>query len=584
MDNVRRIPHQQADHDGLNRRVPYDPDAENLVAGVIMHNADAFNACAQIMKRDDLYLRHTQLIWDVVAGMVAEGKQLHPVLVKNEIQRLDRLGEVNGGLLIDRLGCDVISGLMAPSFAEEIHNKARLRRHLEHATAIEAAILTGAADPDELDKLATRHAEAQAAPEGASARLTDSLLNWAEFFATDYGSVELLLGGLLAPGQQIAVVGEGKAGKSLFVQEWLWRMASGLPFLGDRAHDPVSVLYVDAENGQKEIQQRLVSYGAGPGRMGLFSYASFPPIRPLDTAAGGQDLLALVRECEAQVVCLDTVSRFISGPENDADTWLALYRHTLLPLKSADIASVRIDHMGKDGERGARGSSAKTQDVDHVWELRSQGGGSLTLKRTHTRTGIGPDSFAIVRHARRNGDDYAPGGTRHVLMTWDTEDAPAAPGTDADIMARLKAHGVPMDAGNRVVRDALAELKIPAGSGRIAEIVRARKASIARSSEAFPDPVPDPVPGNVSRNGSSNGKAPAQTFPGTVAETSGTPPVPPASHSKSGNGEGTPGTSTPNTPLCTVCNTPLHGYRLDRGYTTCLPCDPDTGSHPNTAA
>ncbi|CAM5718661.1 hypothetical protein SFUMM280S_04063 [Streptomyces fumanus] len=41
-----------------------------------------------------------------------------------------------------------------------------------------------------------------------------------------------------------------------------------------------------------------------------------------------------------------------------------------------------------------------------------------------------------------------------------------------------------------------------------------------------------------------------------------------------------PATGTPDEPLCTVCGDPLTGYRLHRGYTTHLACDPETGSHP----
>jgi hypothetical protein len=176
------------------------------------------------------------------------------------------------------------------------------------------------------------------------------------------------------------------------------------------------MLYVDAENGHQDIQERFVSYGAGPAAWACSPTPASRPSAPLDTAGGGADLLAMV-ERPAQLVCLDTVSRFISGPENDADTWLSLYRHTLLPLKRAGIASVRLDHIGKDGERGARGSSAKTQDVDHVWELRAQGGGALSLKRTHTRTGIGPEQFVLVRQARKDGDRYLGPADPPRLMT-----------------------------------------------------------------------------------------------------------------------------------------------------------------------
>ncbi|MEV5443509.1 AAA family ATPase [Streptomyces sp. NPDC052644] len=581
MENVRPFPHQ-ADHDGLTRRAPHDAEAENLVGGVIMHDASAYLECAKIITRDDIYQPQIRLIWDTVGGLIAEGTPLHPVRVRAEIEKAGRLREVDGGNLINHLGADYIPGSMAPHFAEQIAAKARLRRHFEHATAKQAAILTGAADPEVLDELDAKHREYETSRTSATGptHLTGALLDWDPFFSTDFGAVELMPGRLLAPGQQIAIVGDGKAGKSLFTQEWLWRMASGRPFLDDRAHDPIPLLYVDAENGHQDIQDRLLSYGAGPGHMGLMSYASFPPIRPLDTAGGGQDLMALVRECEARLVCLDTVSRFISGPENDSDTWLNLYRHTLLPLKRAGIASVRLDHTGKDADRGARGSSAKTQDVDHVWELRAQGGGDLLLRRTYTRTGIGPDAFHIVRQSRRDGDRYLPGHTRHVVAANDTA-GQIAPGSDEDIIRRLDAAGVPLDAGNRIVKAALAELQIPAGSDKVQRVVKARQARASqRSPERSPEAFQDTFPGNVPRNGSRDGKAAGQTFPGNAEGTPGTPPVPPSPPSRRGDGEGTAAPGTENNPVCTLCKTPLHGYRADRGYTTCLPCDPTTGTHP----
>jgi hypothetical protein len=105
----------------------------------------------------------------------------------------------------------------------------------------------------------------------------------------------------------------------------------------------------------------------------------------------------------------------IDGIENDADTWLALYRHLIVPLKAAGRATVRLDHFGKDTTRGSRGSSAKTQDVDHVWELTAAGGTYLQLTRTHTRTGHGEDAYTVHRLSERDERGWRPGATRHVL-------------------------------------------------------------------------------------------------------------------------------------------------------------------------
>ncbi|MGW4850190.1 AAA family ATPase [Streptomyces sp. NPDC004288] len=575
MENVRHFPHQQADRDGLTP-APHDAEAEALVLCAVMHSTDAYQACAELLDREDIYLPAHRLIWDTVAGLVAADTAPHPALVRAEIERAGRLHEVDGGQLIYRLGAESMPATSAPHFAQEVAERARERRYDEHANTLKAAIGRKASG-DELDAIVADFHQTEQLREATGhgpAHLVSTLLNWGTFFATDFGSIQLLPGRLMGPGQQITVVGDGKAGKSLFTQEWMWRMASGQSFLGDKPQDPVRVLYLDAENGQEQVQERFLSFGAGPRSMGELSYASFPPVRPLDTAGGGADLMSMVKATQAELVVIDTVSRFISGPENDADTWLNLYRHTLLPLKRDRISSVRLDHRGKDSERGARGSSAKTQDVDHVWELSALGGGALSLKRTHTRTGIGPDHFDLVRQARKDGDNWAHGGTRHILMTWETPEAAAVPGSDEEISARLDRAGVPLEAGNRVVKAALAELQIKAGSDKVSRIVKARQNRAAdvppgRSPEAFQETFP----GNVPRNGQRDGKDAGQTFPGNAEGTPGTPPVPPSPPSRRGDGEGTSGTDTPDAPSCTTCGEPLHGYRLDRGYTTCLEHD-----------
>ncbi|MEU5974378.1 DnaB-like helicase N-terminal domain-containing protein [Streptomyces sp. NPDC047315] len=582
MHNVRHMPHAQAaDNDGLSsNRAPHDAEAEALVIGAIMHSADAYNACAQIIDRGDIYLPAHRLIWDTVAGLVAANTPPHPVLVRAEIEKQGLLHKVDGGNLINQLGADYLPAANAPHFAEQIYETARARRYDEHANQLKAAVVRGAAG-DELNALVADFNQAEQLRESTGrgpAHLVAALLNWGTFFATDFGSVQLLPGRLMGPGQQITVVGDGKAGKSLFVQEWMWRMATGQTFLGDKPQPPVRILYLDAENGQEQVQERFLSFGAGPLSMGELRYASFPPIRPLDTAGGGADLLALVKATTAELVVIDTVSRFISGPENDADTWLGFYRHTLLPLKRDRVSSVRLDHFGKDKDRGGRGSSAKTQDVDHVWELSAQGGGALTLKRTHTRTGIGPDHFALQRQAARDGDNWAVGGTRHVLMVHEPATGPAAiPGTVEHVVNVLDRAGIPNDASNRTVRLALAELQVPAGNSKIADAVAIRKGrpetpGIDRSPEAFPDPLPDPVPGTRSRNTPGTEETAGQMVPGTPGEHPGTPPVPHVPPSKRGNGEGRPEQSKAQDPLCERCGDPLHGYRLDRGYTTCLQC------------
>lgn len=588
MHNVHRIPRDPAEEqDGFTRVPPQDLDAEQSVLGGMLLSRTAIEEVTRVLGSGaDFYRPVHETIYRAILDLHAKGEPADPITVSAALTKNGEIGRIGGAPYLHHLVQTVPSAANAEYYADIVRDLSVRRRVIETATRITQRGYDGSTDLAAL--LATTRTEIESVTEaadrsGQSTHLTSALLDWGPFFGTDFGQVQLLPGKLMAPGQQITIVGDGKAGKSLLVQEWLWRMATGQSFLGDRPQAPISVLYVDAENGHQDIQERFVSYGAGPGRMGLLSYASFPPIRPLDTAGGGQDLLAMVTECEAQLVCLDTVSRFISGPENDADTWLSLYRHTLLPLKRAGISSVRLDHMGKDGERGARGSSAKTQDVDHVWELRAQGGGDLLLRRTHTRTGIGPEVFHLVRHAQKDGDRYVPGQTRHVIAAYEHLEQNIE-GSVEWLILKLDGMGLPADAGNPRTISALATAGIRASKEKIAAAVRARKTRAENSDNlgsrnGFPQTFPEGVPGEPSP-GTSKGlqKPQVNHSPETPREPPETPPSPPSPPLKRGKGREPSDPGTTDTPHCTACHTPLHGYRLDRGYDTHLGCDPKYGS------
>lgn len=259
-------------------------------------------------------------------------------------------------------------------------------------------------------------------------------LDWEAGFQTDFSKVDWLPGRFLERGQQASLVGEGKAGKSLFALDWAFRMVAGRSFIGDTRHDPLRVLYLDRENSLRDVITRAQALGASPQDLSGLVYKQFPQFAgglDVPDAKAGRQLAKLAEGYRADVVILDTVSRFISGKENESDTWLQLYQSVHERLKALGIACVRLDHFGKDAERGSRGSSAKTQDVDSVWELTRVNQRdnvppatphlvevvtTLKLARTHTRSGLGEDTFTIVRRGvRERTGMWLNGRTRHEL-------------------------------------------------------------------------------------------------------------------------------------------------------------------------
>ena len=170
---------------------------------------------------------------------------------------------------------------------------------------------------------------------------------------------------LLPKGRMVALVGPAKSGKSLLALQCAAAIASGRPFLGKPTIQSI-VLYIDQENiPSRDVEPRLVKMGYQPGELvDHLIYSSFGKYGDLNTPKGANKLLEEIRKHKIQVVIIDTISRVVTGKENDNDTWNELHKHLERHLKDEGISLLRLDHTGKDTEKGPRGGSAKLGDVD----------------------------------------------------------------------------------------------------------------------------------------------------------------------------------------------------------------------------
>ncbi len=283
------------------------------------------------------------------------------------------------------------------------------------------------------------------------------VLDWSAFWASERERVDWLCEPLLLAGRATALFSPAKAGKSLLCLEVAAALATGRPVLGNPSREPLNVLYVDLENTEDDLRERLTALGYGPdSALDRLRYLSFPALPVLDSPLGGQHIAAVADHHDARLVIIDTVSRVISGEENSADTFRALYRHAIMPLKAAGRAVLRLDHAGKDLTAGQRGSSAKVDDVDAVWSLTARPGGAIELRCTHRRHNHGADQISLLRlsdplgHAVPGCTDVLTDDVRPVLELLDELDVPVEWGRD-------KARGRLTRAGKRVRNELLAE-------------------------------------------------------------------------------------------------------------------------------
>lgn len=318
-------------------------------------------------------------------------------------------------------------------------------------------------------------------------------LDFAELLTTEDDGEEWILEPLLPARRLVALYSAPKVGKSLLMLEVAVGIATGTPVLGVTP-EPLRVLYVDFENDPRgDIKRRLQAMGWTGREHGerlneRLCYLSYPSLAKLDTAQGGAELMAAIAEYDCQVVVIDTVSRAVAGEENDNDTWLNFYRHTGLALKQHGVACLRLDHSGKDAEKGMRGGSAKYGDVDAVWRLTAASETVLELDCTDHRMPVEETHLTLVResnpvlHHRVAGD-------RSIALN----------AKEKELDAALDRLGVPLSGSVRTARTALREAGLSFKNSVLERVVRARKMRLPQASpEVSPAPRGDASPEQVS--------------------------------------------------------------------------------------
>lgn len=259
--------------------------------------------------------------------------------------------------------------------------------------------------------------------------LVGMLVDWSTFWLKDATEAQWLAEPIFAQGRAHAIYAPGGTGKSLFSLWLAAALATGKQGLDDYPLQRRRVLYLDYEMTHEDLMERLSAMGYNEDcDLTWLHYALLPSLPPADAPEGGKAIARLAQLVDAELVILDTFSRAVTGDENDADTVRAFYRWTGLHLKAEGRAFARIDHAGKDIEKGQRGTSAKNDDVDVVWQMvKADGGFKLTAKKR--RMGWVPESLALLQHDSPNlhyriVDDVPPAGTDAVVRDLDALKVP----------------------------------------------------------------------------------------------------------------------------------------------------------------
>ena len=237
----------------------------------------------------------------------------------------------------------------------------------------------------------------------------DWLLLWA-----DETPERWFIPNLLCEGRGHGCPAPSGIGKSLLWQEVGAGLSAGRSVLGFPAQEPIRILYLDHENTPKgDIKPRLMAMGYTPTDLANFYYLSFPSIESLNTKLGGQSLCQLLDYFKPKLVFIDTFSRFVEGDENSSKVAQDFYEYAGRELKNRNIAYLRVDHVGKDVSKGARGSSAKVDDLDLIWVMsKTKEPNVFLLKNEKARVPVSSTellierTFSPLKHTVKSGIDW----------------------------------------------------------------------------------------------------------------------------------------------------------------------------------
>lgn len=301
-------------------------------------------------------------------------------------------------------------------------------------------------------------------------------LDLAQLLDPDRPPREYVVDPMIAAGSSVALVAPAGHRKSLVLLALALAVARGdEAFAGMTIPRARRVLYLDMENTEDDLRERLLSFGVSlHDQLANFLLVSLPSMEPLDTAKGGADFTEAVDAFGLEagdVVVLDSYQRITQAGENDSDTTRGYYRHTGVRLKARGLTVIRTDNTGKDVSRGARGSSGKRDDVDVEYLMESKGSYVDIMTGKARQRGVSNLTLRIS-----DEDSKTTFHSDHKLQ----------PESRAEECARILDEIVlPVEAGERAALSALREKGHEIPRNAVREAVRLRKNRAADARRAF---------------------------------------------------------------------------------------------------
>lgn len=180
--------------------------------------------------------------------------------------------------------------------------------------------------------------------------------------ATEPEPIDWLAAGVVARGYLSLLVGREKTGKSLMALAISARCAGGGGTLAGIDCAPARVLYVDCENGSREIHRRVRALGlTNPDGLVVYEGVGF------NVGAGLDELDSVLSDTQPDLVWLDSWRSMWGGDENSAQESSAVLDPLRELIRRHNVAAGLLHHANKLGTY--RGSTAVGASVESIIEF-----------------------------------------------------------------------------------------------------------------------------------------------------------------------------------------------------------------------